>query len=158
MITDFKKYMKLPKTTRQSHLKLSEDCLERGGNSTIHRGVLAQFLDTIIPMGRIAVMAHACNNGKCSNPRHLYWATDRENLVEDGTKFGTWKNTHQRMVDKYGEEGVRKIRSEVAKGNKGGAGNKGKPKSKQHCENISKARRRYVEKQKASASQSDSNT
>ena len=43
---ELNEYMKLSKEERQAHLNLDEDCLERGGNSTSHRGVLAQFLDT----------------------------------------------------------------------------------------------------------------
>lgn len=66
------------KIERQRHLNLREPCLERGGNSTVHKGVLAEFLNTNIPSGRI-LLCHACHNGKCSNPRHLYWGTDKEN-------------------------------------------------------------------------------
>ena len=88
------------KEYRQKHLNLYSDCWERGGNSTNHRGVLAEFLKTTIPKGRI-ILAHACLNGKCSNPRHLYWGTDRENIVEDEPNR---KSVWQRSVDKYGYE------------------------------------------------------
>ena len=27
-------------------------------------------------------MCHACNNGKCSNPKHLYWGTASENRMD----------------------------------------------------------------------------
>jgi len=91
------------KKERQSHIDLSEVCLERGGLSTHHRGVLAEYLDTNIPK-RPAVLAHACGNGNCSNPKHLYWATYRENTVEDGKKFGTFKTIWERSVEKYGLE------------------------------------------------------
>lgn len=67
------------KIERQSHLDLSEPCLERGGNSTNHKGVLAQYLDTNIPYGIQYPLCHACHNGKCSNPKHLYWGTCSEN-------------------------------------------------------------------------------
>lgn len=65
-------YIKLPITERKLHLKLEEPCLERGGNSTNHRGVLAQYLNTWVSAKGV-VLAHACNNGNCSNPNHLYW-------------------------------------------------------------------------------------
>jgi hypothetical protein len=135
MLTDFKEYMSRSKTERQAHLNLTENCVERGGNSTNHRGVLAQYLDTIIPMGRVAVLAHACNNAKCSNPNHLYWATDKENVVEDGAKFGTHKSPWQRQVDKYGYEEACKLN---ARGDKtaGGRANKGKPKTEEHKKKI----------------------
>lgn len=126
----------LPKSERQSHLVLAESCCERGGNSTNHKGVLAQYLDTTIPSGRI-LLCHACNNDKCSNPKHLYWGTDKENIVEDGIEFGTWKSPWDRMVDKYGYEEACKKNSRV--GNTYGAGNKGKPKSEEHKRKIAEA-------------------
>jgi len=139
---NIKTYMTQSKAERQEHLSLDEPCLERGGNSTCHRGVLAQYLDTEIPMGRKAILAHACNNGKCSNPRHLYWATDYENIVEDGTKFGTFGgNPWLATVAKYGLEGARAIN---AKGDKAasGRGNKGKPKSAEHRAKIAEGVRK----------------
>lgn len=151
IITDIKEYMSLPKEERQKHLDLSAPCVERGGNSTNHRGVLAQYLNTVIPMARQAILAHACNNGSCSNPEHLYWATDRENIVEDGTEFGTWKNAWERMVDKYGLEEAKKMQ---AKGNKsaGGKANKGKPKSEEHKKKIAEAiRQKHLTKKAAEA-------
>jgi len=39
------------KEQRQTHLDLEESCLERGGCSTNHKGVLAQYLNTNIPKG-----------------------------------------------------------------------------------------------------------
>ena len=117
-------------------------------------------------MGHKINLAHACNNGDCSNPRHLYWSTPRENIVEDGRKFGTHSSPYENMIKKYGETETRRRMSKVAKGNKGGAGNKGKPKSKQHCENISKAiKKKHQDKldaeakaREASVSQPDSNS
>ena len=73
---------------RRSHLDLTESCCERGGNSTNHKGVLAQYLDTTIPRCRI-LLCHACNNEKCSNPKHLYWGTDKENIVLDNPNWKT---------------------------------------------------------------------
>ena len=75
--------------SRQEHINLLESCIERGGNSTNHKGVLAQFLDTTIPYGTKILLCHACNNAKCSNPKHLYWGTPKEN-VEDAILAGTF--------------------------------------------------------------------
>ena len=138
MFIEITEYIKKDKTERQKHLDLSQECWIRGGNSTNHKGVLAQYLNTTIPSGRI-LLCHACGNRDCSNPKHLYWGTDRENIVEDGSKFNTWKPTNQRMIEKYGLEGYRKILSDNAKGNKSGAGNKGKSKSEEHKKKISEA-------------------
>ena len=133
---EVKEYIKLPKDTRQEHIDLGVACCERGGNSTNHKGVLAQFLGTTIPSGRI-LLCHACGNGKCSNPAHLYWGTDRENIVEDGTEFGTWKSPWERKVEKYGYEESSKMNSRP--GNTYGSGNKGKPKTEEHKRKIAEA-------------------
>ena len=152
MITDIESYMSLSKQERQKHLDLSSPCCERGGNSTNHRGVLAQYLDTIIPMKRQAILAHACNNGSCSNPKHLYWSTDRENIVEDGTEFGTWKSAWERMVEKHGLEKAKQMQSSKSNPSKAGKGNKGKPKSDEHRKKISEAiRRKNAEKKSKTA-------
>lgn len=147
MISDFQSYMLLSKEKRQEHLDLTSPCCMRGGNSTNHRGVLAQYLDTIIPMGRTAILAHACNNEKCSNPKHLYWATDKENIVDDGSKFGTHKDPWSRMVEKYGLEEACK-RQKKGDPAKAGRGNKGKPKSEAHKKAISEAIRSRLENKK----------
>jgi hypothetical protein len=77
------------KFERQVHLKLDERCIERGGCSTNHKGVLAEFLQTTIPNGKEGIfLCHACHNGKCSNPKHLYWGTPSEN-IEDSIANGT---------------------------------------------------------------------
>ena len=80
---------------RTAHLDMSEPCIERGGNSTVHRGVLAQYLGTNIP-NKID-LCHNCGNGKCSNPKHLYWGTRKEN-VEDAKRHGSWKTGWEKMV------------------------------------------------------------
>lgn len=147
----FKEYMRLPKEDRQRHLDMSTPCRERGGSSTTARGVLAQYLDTPIPMGRVAILAHACNNGDCSNPQHLYWATDRENIVEDGKEFGTWKSAWERKVEKHGYEEACRLAS---RGNKsaGGKANKGKPKSEEHKRKIAEAiRQKHLTKKQNDA-------
>lgn len=133
---DVNEFIKESREIRSLHLDLDDPCLERGGNSTNHKGVLAQYLGTTIPSGRI-LLCHACHNGGCSNPKHLYWGTDKENL-EDSKLNGTWKSGWEKKVEKYGYE----IACEMnRRGNKssGGSGNKGKPKSEDHKRNISEA-------------------
>lgn len=132
-------YIKLLKEERQKHLDLESPCILRGGNSTQHRGILVQYLDTTFPKGRI-LLCHACGNGECSNPVHLYWGTDKENIVEDGKKFGTFENPWKRMVEKYGYEGACKINSRGDK-SKGGKANTN-PKSEEHKRKISEGVRR----------------
>lgn len=127
-------YLSRPLTERQSHINLVEPCIERGGISTQHRGVLAQFLNTTI-FSRPVDLCHACSNPNCSNPKHLYWGTRREN-IQDAINQGTWKSPFDRSVDKYGyEEACRKN----SRGNKsaGGKANKGKLKSEEHKKKIS---------------------
>lgn len=96
-------------------------------------------MGTTIPSGRI-LLCHSCNNAKCSNPRHLYWGTDRENIILDNPN---WKPLKERTIEKYGEEGAKQM---WAKGDQAasGRGNKGKPKSEEHKRKIAEAiRRKY---------------
>lgn len=130
-------YIVLDKETRQEHLKLDDACLERGGNSTNFKGLLAHILNTTIPKGREISLCHACHNEKCSNPNHLYWGTISENsqdYVENGGK-SVW----DRMVEKYGEDGAREMNRRNSNPSKAGSGNKGKPKSEEHRRKISEA-------------------
>lgn len=131
-------YLLLEQEERQSHLDMSSPCKERGGISTNHRGVLAEFLDTQI-YGRPADLCHACNNEKCSNPKHLYWGARKEN-VRDSINNGTYKYAWDNLVEKYGYEEACRMQ---AKGNKsaGGKGNLGKPKTKEHRKKISESLR-----------------
>lgn len=102
-------YLKLTKTSRQAHMNLEISCKERGGNSTNHRGVLAQFLDTAI-FSRPILLCHGCNNAKCSNPVHLYWGTAKENH-EDAVLAGAIVSPWQACVSKFGyEEACRRNR------------------------------------------------
>lgn len=133
---DITEFIARSREERRAHLNLEELCCERGGNSTNHKGVLAQYLDTTIPSGRI-LLCHACNNSRCSNPKHLYWGTDYDNIIIDGTNFGTHKNPFERRVEKYGLEKARAMNSRV--GNAYGAGNKGKVKSEEHKAKIAEA-------------------
>ena len=116
---------------RTTHLKLTSSCIERGGNSTVHRGVLAQYLDTDLPTK--VDLCHACHNDKCSNPQHLYWGTRAEN-IQDAKDNGTWVNQWELKVAKYGYEHACAMNSRP--GNKYGSGNKGKTLSEEHKKNI----------------------
>jgi hypothetical protein len=127
-------YLKESRDSRRSHLDLKSDCIERGGNSTNHRGVLAQYLDTQI-FGKPADLCHACHNPNCSNPKHLYWGTRSDN-VQDAKDNGTFKSPWDNKVEKYGYEEACRMNSRGDK-SVGGKANKGKPKKEEHKKNIS---------------------
>ena len=150
-------YITLPKEERQTHLDLNEPCIERGGPkkgglSSYCKGLLAHILNTTIPSGNKIHVCHACNNENCSNPKHLYWGTAKENIVEDGALFGTWQPLWDKIVAKYGYEEACRLNSRAQQGNRNGAGNKGKAKSDEHKKNISLA---LLEKKKLGASPSN---
>jgi hypothetical protein len=115
-------YIKKSKEERMAHVVLSEPCIEIGGNSIEFRGLLAHHLKTEIPTGKKVLCAHACNNGKCSNPRHLYWGTYSENLI-DAQNAGVRKSFYQQALEKYGLEKTREMWAERGRkgGKKGGA-------------------------------------
>jgi len=119
---------------RTAHIDLNDNCIERGGNSTVHRGVLAQYLNTNMPSK--VDLCHACSNDKCSNPKHLYWGTRKEN-IQDAKEAGTWKSPWESTVEKYGYEEACKINSRRMLGNTLGSLNRGVPKSEEHRKNIS---------------------
>ena len=100
---------------RSAHLDMSEPCIERGGNSTVHRGVLAEHLGTNLP--EKVDLCHNCGNGKCSNPKHLYWGTRKEN-VQDAKNNGNWKSPWEAMVAKYGYDEACRMNSRKMVGNK----------------------------------------
>ena len=93
------------------------------------------MLGVTIPSSSKILLCHKCHNGKCSNPKHLYYGTPKEN-IKDQIENGTFKTAWERMVEKYGYEEACKMNS---KGNKsaGGLANKGKPKSEEHKRRIS---------------------
>src|ERR1017187_48485 len=111
-------YILRSKEHRQRHLCLDEACICIGGRSDGFRGLLAHYLGTTIPKGKTIHLCHACNNGKCSNSRHLYWGTNKENI--DDSEF--WK---------FGIEAARKVntgrRKSESHKQKLSAANKGKP-------------------------------
>jgi len=125
-------YILLPQQIRQAHLRLHEPCIERGGGtytSAYSRGLLAHILDTTVPHGMKIHVCHACNNGECSNPYHLYWGTPRENRLDAiacGRNDG--KTVYQRTIEKYGEEKAKELVSNASSigGSLGGKMNKGR--------------------------------
>ncbi len=138
-------YVKLPKDERQKHLKLDEPCLERGGQSMYLKGLLAHIHDTTIPSGKKIHVCHACHNGACSNPNHLYWGTASENALDREEHYGV--TIWDRMVAKHGLEEAKKIQSRTSNPSKAGKGNAGKKKSAEHKAKIAKTiRRKHAEK------------
>lgn len=99
-------YMELTREERRVHLDLDELCLERGGKSTFFRGLLADYLGTIIPENREAHLCHACHNAKCSNPKHLYWGSAWDN-IQDQKENGTFTTLYERTKAKYGEQYIK---------------------------------------------------
>jgi hypothetical protein len=135
-------YIQLPKAERQAHLKLEEPCIERGAGSFYFKGLLAHVLDTTVPSGKKIHLCHACHNGDCGNPNHLYWGTSQENRIDQVSNGG--KTVWERTVEKYGLEEAKKLNSKNKLGNQGGAGNKGKTKSEEHKKKIAESvKRRY---------------
>lgn len=130
-------YILRTKEERQKHLKLDEACIERGGNSSYCKGLLAHIHDTSIPSGKKIHVCHACHNAKCSNPWHLYWGTASENRL-DANENGA-PNIWERMVAKYGLEEATKMQGRKGNQSLAGQGNKGKPKSPEHRQKIADA-------------------
>ena len=98
---NLEEYMNKSLEDRRSHLDLSSDCREVGGNSSVFRGILSITLNTTMNYS-LAYCCHACNNDKCSNPKHLYWGTPKNNVM-DCREVGRLKSFHQKCVDKFGE-------------------------------------------------------
>lgn len=119
-------FMEFSREQRRSHLDLNEPCLEMCESAAnIHhvcRGILAYFLGTTVPFGRMIYACHACNNRRCSNPKHMYWGTPADNL-KDQIENGTFATLPVRMIEKLGENGWRAAsRLAAAKGGRANAG------------------------------------
>ena len=95
--------MLLSRDERRSHLDLHSECDIRGGGSKEFKGLLAHYLNTEVPHGRQAFLCHACHDGKCSNVKHLYWGTPKDNHL-DQIENGTFKSLYERTLSKYGKE------------------------------------------------------
>ena len=135
---DINEYIKLDQKKRKNHIDLSMDCMEIGGNGTQFKGLLSHYLELTIHSGYMILLCHACHNSKCSNPKHIYYGTPKENLA-DQKENGTYKSVWERMVKKYGIAEARQRQSRGSKAALGGLANKGKPKSEEHRKNISKS-------------------
>lgn len=134
---DINDYIKLSQEERQEHLNLNEDCREIGGRSTHFKGMLSEYLQVTIPSGNAIHLCHACHNSNCSNPRHLYYGTAREN-VQDAIEDGTHKSIWERTIEKHGLEEAKRL-SGTGNRSAGGKANKGKKKAVKHKANISKS-------------------
>lgn len=122
MFEDINTYIQRPREERTAHLELSDPCILIGGADSRHyRGLLAHSLKTTIPAGMKIVLCHACNVHACSNPKHLYWGTAKENTA-DQKAAGTWQSMYARGLAKYGEETWKEMRRAAA--SKGGKANR----------------------------------
>jgi len=111
-------YISKNREDRRKHLNLKEKCIEIGGNSTKFQALLAYFLKTTIPINKKINLCHACNNGKCSNVKHLYWGTSQDN-VQDIKESGKWSSLYSRTVKKYGINYMKDICRKNGQNNKG---------------------------------------
>lgn len=121
IMQDIYEYILQTKEVRQAHLMLNEPCVERGGPekgsvSVYCKGLMAYFLNTNIPNGHKIYVCHACHNGKCAHPKHLYWGTALENL-QDAVANGK-KTPYQSLVEKHGLVRAKQIQSASAKSGK----------------------------------------
>ena len=151
-------YMSQSKKIRQGHLDLEDECIERilktqyrtSGYSYYLKGLLAHILDTNIPLrnkdGVKVVLAHACNNAKCANPKHLYWATHKENVHDSGTCY-------ERNLKKNGKQFIIDTARKVAKQKPPGFfskinNRKGTKLTEEHKKNLSIAIRKWHNERK----------
>jgi hypothetical protein len=107
-----KDYMDLPLTDRQSHLDLSDSCVEIGAQSKQNRALLAMHLNTTChALGKkTGYLCHACHNGECSNVKHLYWGTAKENSLDHRVnRPNHFKKIAAEKKQKYGEDYFKKL-------------------------------------------------
>ena len=68
---------------RMKHCDLSTECIvettKKREYPNVYRNALAEYTKTTLPSGNEYHACHACNNGKCKNPKHIYWGTPKEN-------------------------------------------------------------------------------
>jgi len=105
--------IRVSREERRSHLDLSMPCIFRGGSSPAFRGLLATMLDTTIPQSKEVFLCHACHNGGCSNWKHLYWGTRKDN-GQDYRESPVWKTGWQKMLDRHGESQARTLMSKAS--------------------------------------------
>lgn len=100
------------------------------------KGLVAHLRDTTIPSGKKIHVCHACHNGKCSNPDHLYWGTSSENALDarNNGKGTVWDFT----VAKYGIDAARDMQRNNSQ-SKAGKSNAGKFKTPEHRAKIAEA-------------------
>lgn len=136
-MTPIQDYIQLPRETRRSHLDLTAECSKIGGTSKEFKGLLAYHLGTTIPSGRQVFLCHACHNGACSNIKHLYWGTPKDNYIDCVEDRGT---LHERSLKIHGQEFLAKRYTSGSSA--GGKGNSGRPKSEEHKQKIAESLRK----------------
>lgn len=145
---EIKDYILLSKEERQKHIDLTLPCLERGGFSTKFSGLLAENLGTSITDrkrdGVNVHLCHACGNEKCSNIKHLYWGTPKENVHDAILSGKQLPNVWESSIRKYGLEGaLTKVRENQSKAaSLGGKATKGRKLSKEHRNKMVEGLRR----------------
>jgi hypothetical protein len=105
-------YMSLTQKERCAHLDLHDPCLEIGASSGDNRALLAVFLNTTChPLGmKTGHLCHACHNSKCSNVKHLYWGTAKENWKDNfDNKPNMYKKIAHDKKAKYGDDYFKKL-------------------------------------------------
>lgn len=146
-LIDINEYITKSLDERKNHLDLSTPCVETNVKWNKNNKInLASFLKTTLPHGRILV-CHACNNPKCGNIYHLYFGTDKENIVIDGLHFGTFLNVWERQKLKYSEKEISDQKRRGDK-SKGGKANKNISKSDEHKNKISEGLKLYWKNKK----------
>ena len=88
---------------RMKHVDLKTPCIisekiytDGRAPSPVFRKALAEFTNTTLPNGYEYYACHACNDGRCINPEHIYWGTPAENaddLVNYYNEICEWKGT-----------------------------------------------------------------
>jgi hypothetical protein len=122
MFEEITEYIKKDQNERLSHIDLSENCIEIGGyDSREYRGLLAHYLKTTIPTKKKIYLCHKCHNHNCSNVKHMYWGTPKEN-VNDAIENGTHLSIYERTIKKYGKKEAKRMNKKASK--KGGKAKK----------------------------------